>query len=131
MRGGFSLPGVFPRTGAVKYSIDPAACSSCSAKLRTSGVGLKSYLLSGKSSAMAINFRPISFHCAKTICELLGTAFEASLFCWVCCARDGHPHNPVTNNNKIVVLIILVIHLLRFSAKNLAGMLGFGPTSYS
>jgi hypothetical protein len=66
---------------------------------------------------MAVNFRPISFHCAKTICELLGMAFEASLFCCVCWARDGHPHNPVTINHTIAVLIILVIHLLRFSAR--------------
>src|ERR1700682_1684953 len=127
MRGGFSLPGVFPRTGAVKYSIDPAACSSCSAKLRTSGVGLKSYLLSGKSSAMAINFRPISFHCAKTICELLGMAFEASLFCCACRANDGHPHNPATSKNKKVVFIIFVMHILRFSANISPGRWALDP----
>jgi hypothetical protein len=80
---------------------------------------------------MAINFRPISFHCAKTICELLGMAFEASLFCCACCATDGNAHNPVTNSAKIAVLIIFVILILRFSAKYLAWMLGFGPTSYS
>src|SRR5262249_13301023 len=44
----------------------PAACNSCSAKLRCSGLGLKSYLSSGKSSAMAISFRPISFQESST-----------------------------------------------------------------
>src|SRR5579863_7516746 len=39
---------------------------SCSAKLRWAGVGLKSYLSSGKSSAMAMSLRPISFQESRT-----------------------------------------------------------------
>src|SRR5579872_1751896 len=44
----------------------PAACSNCSAKLRSAGVGLKSYLSSGKSSAIAVSLRPMSFHESST-----------------------------------------------------------------
>src|SRR5579864_1914185 len=60
--------------------MDAATCSSCSAKVRSAGTGLKSYLSSGKSSAMAISLRPISFHCDTTACDALGAAFGVSLF---------------------------------------------------
>src|SRR3984957_19821643 len=46
--------------------MEPAACSNCSAKLRCAGVGLKSYLSSGKSSAIAVSLRPISFQESST-----------------------------------------------------------------
>src|ERR1700719_197545 len=55
------------------------ACRSCSANVRCAGVGLKSYLSSGKSSAMAISLRPISFHCESTTCEGLGEGVAAGL----------------------------------------------------
>src|SRR5215470_3718733 len=47
------------------------------AKLPTAGAGLKSYLSSGKSSAMAFSLRPISFHCSSTACDALGAGFGA------------------------------------------------------
>src|SRR5271168_1989253 len=43
---------------------------SCSAKVRWAGVALKSYLSSGKSSAMAVSLRPMSFQESRT--TLLG-----------------------------------------------------------
>src|SRR5579871_1525670 len=46
--------------------MEPAACSNCSAKLRSAGVGLKSYLSSGKSSAIAVSLRPMSFQESRT-----------------------------------------------------------------
>src|ERR1700732_3304256 len=59
--------------------MEAEACSICSAKVRCAGVGLKSYLSSGKSSAMATSLRPISFHCERTTCEGLGAGCGASL----------------------------------------------------
>src|ERR1700691_5687729 len=50
------------------------------ARLRWAGVGLKSYLSSGKSSAMAISFRPISFQAASTACDGLSAGFTAACF---------------------------------------------------
>src|ERR1700730_1930439 len=59
--------------------MEAVTCSICSAKVRCAGVGLKSYLSSGKSSAMASSFRPISFHCDSTTCEGLGAGRGAPL----------------------------------------------------
>src|SRR6267143_780267 len=59
--------------------MEAETCSICSANVRCAGVGLKSYLSSGKSSAMAISLRPISFHCESTTCEGLGASRGASL----------------------------------------------------
>ena len=44
-----------PLHTAMKKEGEPATCSICSAKLRTSGAGLKSYFASGKSSAISIS----------------------------------------------------------------------------
>src|ERR1700676_309705 len=59
--------------------MDAETCSICSAKVRSADTGLKSYLSSGKSSAMAISLRPISFHCETTACDALGAALGPSL----------------------------------------------------
>src|SRR4029077_5119473 len=62
-------------------------CRSCSAKLRWAGVGLKSYLSSGKSSAMAMSLRPMSFHCSSTACDGLAAGLTAVSFLeasWAC-----------------------------------------------
>src|SRR5579864_7640575 len=63
--------------------------SSCSAKLRCAGVGLKSYLSSGKSSAIAVNFRPISFQASSTAWEALAAGFTAVSFFSEFCAPAG------------------------------------------
>src|ERR1700730_1840505 len=60
--------------------MEAETCSSCSAKVRCAGAGLKSNLSSGKSSAMAISLRPISFHCDTTACDALGAALGPSFF---------------------------------------------------
>src|SRR5271165_5776426 len=60
--------------------MDAETWSNCPTKLRDSGLGLYSYLSSGRSSAMAMIFRPISFHCDSTICDSVAMAFGASFF---------------------------------------------------
>src|SRR6267154_2059276 len=79
--------------------MEAETCSSCSAKVRCAGAGLKSYLSSGKSSAMAISLRPISFHCDTTACDALGAALGSSLFAFAnnseaypTASRSAAPH---------------------------------------
>src|SRR5208283_2201218 len=80
-RLGSSIAGTFwPSTALMKNWFAWAAWISLSAKLRTAGVGLKSYLSSGKSSAIAISLRPMSFHCASTASDALGAGFGAASF---------------------------------------------------
>src|SRR5712671_2369253 len=79
--------------------MEAETCRSCSAKVRCAGTGLKSYLSSGKSSAMAISLRPISFHCETTACDALGAALGSSLFAFAknskaypAASRTAAPH---------------------------------------
>src|ERR1700685_2877412 len=67
-------------TGLMKKYFDPAACSNCTAKLRSAGVGLKSYLSSGKSSAIAVSLRPISFQESSTTFTSGSAGLAASFF---------------------------------------------------
>src|SRR5579871_6493361 len=67
--------------------MEPAACSNCSAKLRCAGVGLKSYLSSGKSSAIAVSLRPISFQESSTTFTSGSAGLSAASFfiaSWAC-----------------------------------------------
>src|SRR5271165_188783 len=59
------------------------------AKVPTVGAGLKLYLSSGKSSAMSISLRPMSFHCSSTASDALGTGFGAASFFCMSCERTG------------------------------------------
>src|SRR5580700_7584934 len=73
----------------MKNSFACAAWISRWAKVPTAGVGLKSYLSSGKSSAIAISLRPMSFHCSSTACDVLGAGFGAEPCFAVSCACAG------------------------------------------
>src|SRR5712675_3483693 len=72
--------GVFPLATSMNKSLEPAVCSNCSAKLRCAGVGLKSYLSSGKSSAIAVSLRPISFQESSTTFTSGSAGLAASFF---------------------------------------------------
>src|ERR1700719_1105688 len=84
--------------------MDAETCSSCSAKVRSAGTGLKSYLSSGKSSAMAISLRPISFHCDTTACDALGAALGPSLLAFAknC---EAQPTSSITATHEIAFFI--------------------------
>src|SRR5271168_5015755 len=43
---------------------------------------------------MAISLRPISFHCARTICDSVATALGVSFFCVTSCGRLRAPVAP-------------------------------------
>src|SRR5262249_38268995 len=73
-------------------------CSSCSEKLRTVGMGLKPYLSSGKSSAMAISFRPTSFHWLSSSAELAGASFFEDL---AACRTDTSPKTSAKPMSRI------------------------------
>src|SRR6202522_870076 len=88
--------------------MEPAACSNCSAKLRCAGVGLKSYLSSGKSSAIAISLRPISFHCSSTACDALGAGFGAEPCFAVSCAGAGVTEIVVAKISRASELMLFI-----------------------
>src|SRR5437660_1222735 len=75
--------------------MDAVTCSSTARNVLESGFGLYSYLSSGRSSAIMISFRPISFHCSSTACEGLGAGFGGSFFA-ASCATAGSIANPIT-----------------------------------
>src|SRR6266851_1810043 len=100
--------------------VAPAAWSSCSANVRCAGVGLKSYLSSGKSSAMAISFREMPFHCPRTSCDgpFLGAPFLA-----ISCARLGTTANPIARDRPKIHCPFFIIFSLHSRAD--------GPASIS
>src|SRR5271154_2774077 len=73
----------------MKNSFAWAAWINRWAKVPIAGVGLKSYLSSGKSSAIAISLRPMSFHCSSTACDALGAGFGAEPSFVMSCACAG------------------------------------------
>src|SRR6266853_592622 len=74
--------------------MEALACSIFSRNVRDSACGLNPNLSSGKSSAIMISFRPISFHCSSTACEGLGAGFGGSFFA-ASCATAGSIANPI------------------------------------
>src|SRR5215471_6262510 len=58
-----------------------------SAKLLVVGAALKSYLSSGKSSAIAFSLRAMSFHCISTFSDAVPGGFGAASFLGISCAR--------------------------------------------
>src|ERR1700732_634436 len=91
--------------------MDAETCMSPAANVRESGCGLYSYLSSGKSSAMAISFFPMSFHCSSTACDGLGAGFGGSFFA-ASCASTGIAANPAHNTNAPISFINLIFSLL-------------------
>src|ERR1700733_232723 len=94
--------------------MEPAACSSCSAKLRCAGVGLKSYLSSGKSSAMAMSLRPTSFQESSTTFAsgsagltaasfLIASFFIESFMASWACAGNAHASRTIARNGIVFI----------------------------
>src|SRR3984957_13138652 len=95
----------FPMTGLMKKQFDPAACSNCSAKLRCAGVGLKSYLSSGKSSAIAVSLRPTSFQESSTTFSSGSAGLTAASFfiaSWAC-AGNAHASRTIARNGILFI----------------------------
>src|SRR6267378_4673541 len=88
-------------------------CRSCSRELRCSGFGLNSYLSSGKSSAMAVSLRPISFHVSRTACVGLTGGLGAALF--FSCDPTGSTANPVAKTRPAITLHFFISSPLRFA----------------
>src|SRR5882724_77754 len=57
--------------------------------VRESGFGLKSYLSSGRSTAIAISFRPMSFHPSSTAADGPRAGFGGSFALVSVCAKAG------------------------------------------
>src|SRR5689334_10573165 len=72
--------------------MDADAWSRLPTNVRESGWGLYPYLSSGKSSAIAINLRPMSFQDSSKACEGLGAGFGGVFFA-ASCARTGSAMN--------------------------------------
>src|SRR5216683_6157143 len=73
--------------------MDAETCTSPAANVLESACGLYSYLSSGRSSAIAISFLPISFHCSSTASEGPGAGFGGSFFA-ASCPSTGNAANP-------------------------------------
>src|SRR3984885_13567419 len=85
--------------------MEPAACSNCSAKLRCAGVGLKSYLSSGKSSAIAVSLRPISFQESSTTFNSGSAGLMAASFfipSWAC-AGNANASRTIARNGILFI----------------------------
>src|SRR5580698_4735802 len=85
--------------------MEPAACSNCSAKLRCAGVGLKSYLSSGKSSAMAMSLRPTSFQESSTTFNsgsagLTAASFFIASWAW---AGNANASRAIARNDIVFI----------------------------
>src|SRR4029077_6631381 len=91
--------------------MDAETCNSPVANVLESACGLYSYLSSGKSSAIAISFLPMSFHCSSTACDGLGAGFGGSFFA-ASCASTGIAANPAHNTNAPISFINLIFSLL-------------------
>src|SRR5438445_5004787 len=96
--------------------MDAETCSNTPRNVLESGFGLKSYLSSGKSSAMVINFRPISFHCSSTACEGLGAGFGGAFFV-ASCASVGNTANPMAKARPATHLSFFIFPSLRYAQK--------------
>src|SRR5437763_15293273 len=95
-----SSTGFLPLATSRKKSFDPARCNSCSAKVRCAGVGLKSYLSSGKSSAITITLRPISFHDCKTASDFLSGVFDGEDVAAVCASTTDTTRQNVSTADR-------------------------------
>src|ERR1700756_3630763 len=91
--------------------MDAEACTMFATNVRDSACGLNKNFPSGKSCAIAISFRPMSFHCSSTASDGLGAGpgafFAAS---W---ARNGwvakHAHSKATPTNTVRFIASLLM----------------------
>src|SRR6266446_2662793 len=94
--------------------MDAATCSTCATNVRESGLGLYSYLSSGKSSAIAINFLLISSQPFSTACEGLATGFGGSVFLGASWASAGSAAHPAASTAAAIKHSLFMISLLSF-----------------
>src|SRR5712692_8279328 len=93
--------------------MDAETCTSPAANVLESACGLYSYLSSGKSSAIAISFLPMSFHCSSTACDGLGAGFGGSFFA-ASCASTGITASPMANAKLTSLIHFVMVSLLSF-----------------
>src|SRR5450755_3772465 len=106
-RLGSSSAGIFlPMAGLLKKYTALEAWSSCSAKLRWAGVGLKSYLSSGKSSAMAMTFRATSFQVSSRTFDGPSAGLTAAFF-MASCACAGRARVEASRSAAASLSILL------------------------
>ena len=74
------------------------------------GVGLKSYLSSGKSSAMAMSLRPTSFHESSTTFSSGSAGLTAASFSIASCACAGKVNAPtnraIARNGSLFICVL-------------------------
>src|SRR6266481_9327368 len=92
--------------------MEAETCIRFAANVRESGFGLYSYLSSGKSSAIAISLRPMSFHCSMIAADGPKAGFGGSfgLLASVCAktgiaARNATAHNPAASFVRFISLL--------------------------
>src|SRR5258708_23387904 len=96
--------------------MDAEACTRFATNVRDSACGLNENLSSGKSPAMAISFRPISFHASSTASDGLGAGPGA--FFGASCARRGANAKQTANHTKANLVKRFIAFLLwAFEAK--------------
>src|SRR6267378_2066072 len=91
--------------------MDAEACTSPAANVLESACGLYSYLSSGRSSAIAISFLPMSFHCSSTASDGPGAGFGGSFFA-ASCASTGNAANPAARTTPAIHLRFFISSLL-------------------
>src|SRR5579864_7887993 len=100
-RGGSSSEGGFcPRANIGKEIVRSSAMNHPHRKRARWGSGLEVYLSSGKSSAMAMSLRPISFHCFSRAADGLASSFGDAAFFAESWAYAGSTKAPATKKNK-------------------------------
>src|SRR5208337_2677389 len=97
--------------------MEAAACRRLAPKVRDSGAGLYAYLSSGKSSAMAMSLRPMSFHCSSTASEGLSAGFGSAFFMFMSCARIGSTARHAANKTAAKKGIFLIFLSFRFPGR--------------
>src|SRR5208282_5822587 len=97
--------------------MEAAACRRLAPKVRDSGAGLYAYLSSGKSSAMAMSLRPMSFHCSSTACEGLSAGFGSAFFMFMSWARIGRTTRHAANKTAATTGIFLIFLSFSFFGK--------------
>src|SRR5260370_31441099 len=93
--------------------MEPEAWTRLALKVRDSGAGLYPYLSSGKSSAMAISFRPISFHCSSKGSEGLGAGLgSVFLASWArrgCTVRQAVSRSAKSRPSRFIASLLFVL----------------------
>src|ERR1700733_10062837 len=91
--------------------MDAEACTRFAINVRDSACGLYENLSSGKSCAMAINFRPMSFHASSTPSDWLGAGPGA--FFGASCAPRGANAKATANHTNANLEKHFISFLLR------------------